>query len=92
MSLGRKDDGGKAPWHLVPWSGLRQVVDVLDFGAKKYAPGNWRHVEGARERYFSAALRHLTAWFQGEKNDAETGLSHLAHAACCLLFLLELDP
>lgn len=78
----------KDPWHLLPWDSVRQVVQVLAYGAKKYAPNNWQKVPDARERYFSAAERHLIAWQQGEDRDFESGLPHLAHAACCLLFLL----
>lgn len=86
--VGRKLDDGKEPWHLVPFAAARAVVRVLAFGARKYAPNNWRRVENARDRYFSAALRHLVAWHQGERVDPESGLPHLAHAACCVLFLL----
>lgn len=88
---GRKDDGGKAPWHLFTWRAAAAVVRVLEFGAAKYGPGNWRLVDDQRNRYFSAALRHLTAWWCGEKRDPDTGESHLAHAACCVLFLLETE-
>jgi len=49
---------------------------------------NWQQVENPRERYYDAAMRHLYAWFNGEPKDLETGESHLAHAICCLLFLL----
>jgi len=87
---GRKDDTGKAPWHLVPWNALGDVVAVLDFGARKYGEGNWRLVPNARERYFAATQRHLVAWFGGQHADPETGLPHLAHATCCVLFLLAL--
>ena len=73
----------------MPWSAAGVVVDVLGFGARKYAPDNWRTVPDARGRYFDAALRHLIAWQQGEQIDPESGLPHLAHAACCVLFLLE---
>ena len=45
-------------------------------------------VENPKERYYDAAMRHLYAWFNGEPKDIETGESHLAHAICCLLFLL----
>ena len=31
------------------------------------------------------------SWRDGEKNDLESGLHHLAHAGCCLLFMLWLD-
>jgi hypothetical protein len=84
---GAKFDGGKAPWHLLPWGAVTSVVEVLGYGAKKYAPNNWQHVPEARDRYFSAAVRHLLAWRGGEDLDPESGLPHLAHAACCVLFL-----
>lgn len=84
---GTKHDGGKLPWHLLPFDAIGQVVCVLQFGAKKYAERNWE--KGiAHSRVFAAAQRHLTAWWQGEDRDPETGLSHLAHAACCTLFML----
>ncbi len=91
MSEGRKDDFGKTRWDLLPFAGLGQVAEVLTRGAVKYAPDNWRKVEGWRWRYFRAAIGHLTKWWLGEKLDPEWGLPHLAHAACCVLFLLELD-
>lgn len=91
---GRKDDAGKPRWGLLPWRALGSVVDVLTYGAKKYAPHNWQKVPEARERYEDALERHLVAWRLGENVDPESGLPHLAHAACCLLFLLafELHP
>jgi hypothetical protein len=61
---------------------------VLTYGSRKYADDNWKIVPDARKRYVSAAFRHLTDWAGGEKKDSETGKSHLAHAICCLLFLL----
>lgn len=90
-ALGRKDDADKARWDLLPWAATRDVVDVLTVGARKYAPNNWRFVDGWRWRYHAAALRHLAAWALGERLDPETGLPHLAHATCCLLFLADLD-
>jgi len=86
---GRKDDQAKPRYDLMPLQAERHVVDVLTYGAKKYAPENWRHVPDARARYHAAARRHLAAWAGGEQMDPESGLPHLAHAACCILFLLE---
>ncbi len=88
---GRKDDQGKGRWDLLPWDAARQVVDVLTYGAKKYDPDNWRKVPDWSDRYFSAAMRHLVAWHGGQRNDPESGHHHLAHALCCILFLLSLD-
>lgn len=87
MTEGIKFDNDKEQWSLLPFETMREVVHVLMFGAKKYAPDNWKHVN-PNERYFDACIRHLTAWQNGEKNDKETGKNHLAHAICCLIFLL----
>lgn len=88
---GIKHDQDKPDWSLLPLSLLAPVVRVLTFGAKKYARDNWKYVEDAENRYFAAAMRHLTAWQQGERLDAESGESHLAHALCCLIFLSWFD-
>jgi hypothetical protein len=85
---GAKHDHGKPRWDLLPWGPVGDVVAVLTFGAAKYAPNNWQHVDEPRGRYYAAALRHLAAWVDGERFDPESGLPHLAHACCCLLFLL----
>ena len=88
---GVKYDNDKPQWSLMPWTALKEVVDVLTYGAKKYAPDNWKKVPNARQRYIDAGFRHFTAYAGGEKNDSETGISHLAHAMCCMLFLLAFD-
>ena len=87
---GRKDDGGKDPWHLLPFDAIRAVLKVLAFGAGKYGDRNWE-AGMAWSRCYGAALRHLTAWWEGEKADPETGFSHLWHAACCVLFLIAYE-
>lgn len=87
---GRKDDEGKLPIDLLPFDALQEVARVLGFGARKYTRRNWE--KGiSYSRLFAAAHRHLWAWFQGENRDPETGLSHMAHAACCCLFLLAYE-
>ena len=91
VEVGVKFDNDKPQWSLVPFAALSKVVDVLTYGAAKYAPDNWKKVPNARQRYIDAGFRHFTAYASGEKNDPETGMSHLAHAMCCLLFLLSFD-
>jgi hypothetical protein len=46
-------------------------------------------IAGSSPWFFAALLRHLFAWWRGEELDPESGLSHLAHAGCCLMFLME---
>ena len=87
---GRKDDADKLPWDLLPADAVEEIVKALDFGARKYAAHNW--CNGMRwGRVFAALMRHMWAWWGGEDKDPETGLSHLAHAGCCCLFLLAFE-
>ncbi len=86
---GRKDDQGKARLDLLPFRALERVARVLEYGATKYGEDNWRTVEHAERRYVAAALRHLFAFARGERRDADSGEPHLAHAAACVLFLLD---
>lgn len=84
---GRKNDTDKPPMSLLDRYALEQIANVLAFGAKKYAKHNWR--KGLEySRLLDAALRHLLAFADGEDNDPESGLSHIAHAGCCVMFLL----
>ena len=85
-----KFDDGKLPFHLLSTEAMNQTAAVLAFGAEKYAEHNWR--KGfVWSRPLSAAMRHITAFNAGEDKDPESGLSHLAHAACCIMFLLEFE-
>ena len=88
---GRKFDGGKLQYGLLPPLALRETVKVLTFGAEKYEPDNWRRVPDSHRRYFDAAQRHLWAYKEGEVIDPESGVNHIAHAICCLMFMLDLD-
>lgn len=87
--IGQKHDQGKTQYHLMPVNALEQVNRVLMHGAKKYGDGNWRSVQNAEQRYYNAAMRHMQAWLNNEETDPESGLPHLAHAACSLIFLIE---
>jgi hypothetical protein len=89
--VGAKHDQGKPRYDLIPVHAEAEFVDVLTFGATKYAPNQWRNVKGARERYIAAAMRHIAAYRMGETHDPESGKHHLAHALCCMAFIIELD-
>jgi hypothetical protein len=67
------------------------ISDVLTYGAKKYDDHNWQVVPNGPQRYKAAMMRHILAHASGESVDSETGISHLAHAACCVMFMLELE-
>jgi hypothetical protein len=87
---GRKDDSAKPRMDLVPPELLFGVSDVLTYGAAKYAPRNWE--KGMSwGRVFGALMRHMWAWWSGQRIDPESGLSHLAHAGCCIAFLMAYE-
>ena len=83
---GIKHDENKPRWELIPYDAIRGVAEVLTSGAQKYSARNWE-LGIAYGRVFGAVQRHLTAWWQGEDNDPESGRSHLDHALCELIFL-----
>lgn len=93
VGVGMKYDGDKPRMDLLvdgcP-NALEAVAQVLTFGAQKYAAHSWHTVPEGDTRYKAALLRHLTAHAKGEQLDGESGLHHLAHAACDALFILEL--
>lgn len=89
--LGKKLDAGKLRYNLLPVHATRRIVEVLTFGANKYSPDGWHHVQDAKARYTAALYRHVEAWRAGETTDPESGNHHLAHAACCVIFLLAFE-
>ena len=86
---GQKFDTDKIRMDLIPFGPLEEIAKVLSAGAVKYSPDNWKVVPNAIPRYEAAMLRHISAYKRGEVLDPETGLPHLAHAGCCLMFLLH---
>ena len=83
-----KHDSGKQRVDLLPTAPLLMIADVLGFGAEKYSAHNWRNGFD-QSRLIGATMRHLLAYNDGENTDPESGLSHISHAGCCILFLLE---
>jgi len=87
---GRKDDQGKARFDLLPPDALFEVVRVYTYGASKYNDRNWE--KGIKwGRVFAAICRHCFAWWRGEREDQESGIHHLAHAAWGCLAVLAYE-
>ena len=85
-----KADAGKPRPTLVPVSLMRAVTAVREHGCSKYHdPENWRKVEP--QRYRDALYRHWMAYLEGEECDRDSGLPHLWHCTCNLMFLCELE-
>ena len=84
---------GKLQWSLVDFESLEPMVKVLEFGAKKYAPNNWK--KGLETtKIIESMLRHTFALLKGENNDPESGINHVGHIQCNAMFLAKMlqDP
>ena len=84
---GVKFDDDKVRMDLLPTDAMWAWAEILTFGAVKYSARNWE-LGMDWSRVYGGLMRHITAWWGGEDNDPETGKSHLAHAMCCISFLL----
>ena len=82
-----KFDTDKPQMELLDPYAMEQIAAVMTFGAKMYSAQNWR--QGFKfSRIIGASFRHLSAYTRGEDLDPESGLSHLAHLGCCVMFLI----
>ncbi len=87
---GTKHDQNKLRYDLLPPEALEEIVKVLTFGTDKYKDRNWeKGIDSGR--VFAALMRHLWAWWMGKRKDKESGLSHLSHAGCCIVFLITYE-
>lgn len=73
----------------VPPIGLLRVGQVMNNGANKYGPMNWRDQPITNRTYIDAAFRHMLAYWDGQDVDEESHLPHLAHAAASLMIVLD---
>jgi hypothetical protein len=83
----QKFDSDKTPLGLVDPCFIEEVAQVLHYGAYKYSPGNWIAADTAK-RHYEALDRHFLAMKKGEVLDEESGLTHAAHAACNMMFIM----
>lgn len=78
---------GKLKWSLVHFKSLEPMVRVLEAGAAKYAPENWKKPMDKKE-ILECAMRHLAAIMDGEEFDPETNQPHAAHVMCNMKFYI----
>lgn len=86
MTTAVKNDGAKAPVHLLPPESIIGAARAMAHGTKTYGPRNWE-IGLNFSRIYAAQMRHLLAWWGGEDIDPESGVHHLHHASACALML-----
>ncbi len=85
-----KHDDGKPRMSLISPVASFKIAQVMSDGEKVYSSHNWRN-GFAWSRITDAALRHIEIWNAGMDNDPDSGRSNLAHAAACIMMLLEFE-
>ena len=79
----------KMPLHLWPeTASLLGCLGMLE-GALKYGRSNFREAGVKASVYYDACRRHLNKWFEGEEEDPDSGLDHLAHALACIAIIVD---
>ena len=80
----------KAPMAVVPANVLMEISVALMEGALKYGRHNYRASGVKASEYYSATLRHLMYWWEGEDADADSlGLSHITKAISSLIVIRD---
>lgn len=79
----------KVPFSTVPAPVVAEVGLAMLEGALKYGRHNYRAIGVRSSVYYDAALRHLTAWWEGQDTDPDSGLSHITKALACLVVLRD---
>ena len=83
---GIRYDQGKLRYDLVNPIAHEGMVDILTFGAQKYAARNWEKGM-AWSKVIASLKRHLAEIEKGEDYDKESGRLHADHVACNAHFL-----
>jgi hypothetical protein len=79
----------KLPLRFIPPSSLAFLSCVMELGATKYGPMNWRSNDVRATVYYEAALRHIWSALDGEELDPESKMPHAAHAMACMAIILD---
>lgn len=91
MTNNPKDAVGisKVPFTVIPFSVLAELAVAMYEGARKYGRHNYRKSPVRGSIYIDATFRHLGAWWEGEDEDAGSGLSHVTKAIASLTVLRD---
>jgi len=79
----------KVPFSVLPAEVLAEAGLALFEGARKYGRHNYRAVGVRYSVYYDAMMRHMTAWWEGEDIDPDSGLSHVTKAIAGLMVLRD---
>jgi hypothetical protein len=83
---GQRFNEGKMRWYsMVDLSAFKPMMDVLEYGAVKYSPNQWK--KGlSMDSIMDSFMRHMIALQEGQEIDPESGKLHIGHMMCNLYF------
>ncbi len=79
----------KLPMALVPSTTTAYLALGHSEGHIKYGLVNWREAGVRASIYLDALARHIAKWQNGEEEDPETTVPHLANAITCLSIIID---
>lgn len=79
----------KVPFHVTSAPVIAELSLAMLEGALKYGSHNYRAIGVRTSTYYDAAFRHLSAFWEGEDIDPESGISHITKAMACLAVLRD---
>ena len=92
----KKDTIGKTKVSLIPYTALRKIAKIREYGIEKYKDDKgWMDVPV--EDFVEATVRHGMKWLEyhkygtGSYMDEESGMDHLHHMACSSILAIGKD-
>lgn len=79
----------KVPFTTVPMNVTAEIGLAMMEGALKYGRHNYRAIGVRTSVYIDAALRHISAFWEGQDIDPDSGISHITKAMACLIVLRD---
>ena len=79
----------KVPFSTIPTQVVMEIGLAMLEGSRKYGRHNYRRAGIRASVYYDALHRHMNAWWEGEDNDPDSGLSHITKALATLAVLRD---
>jgi len=79
----------KVPFSTISAPVVAEVGLAMLEGALKYGRHNYRAIGVRASVYYDACIRHLSAYWEGEDIDPDSGLPHIIKAIACLVVLRD---
>ena len=70
---------------------MAEVGVGMHEGARKYGSHNYRVTKIYASTYYPALLRHITAWWEGEDIDPDSGVPHVSKLIACASVLRDAE-